>query len=44
MEALMRLLKVKPESIIRRPPAGQEATGVQADLVVILGEDYDPCD
>ena len=41
---LTQLLEVRPENVIRQPDAGQPADGVQADLLVILGEDYDPCE
>jgi hypothetical protein len=41
---LTQLLKVRPENVIRQPDGGQPADGVQADLLVILGEDYDPCE
>jgi polyisoprenyl-teichoic acid--peptidoglycan teichoic acid transferase len=38
LELLAKLLKVKPENIIRQPDPGQPA-----DIQVLLGEDYDPC-
>jgi len=41
---LTQLLEVRPENVSRQPDAGQPADGVQADLLVILGEDYDPCE
>jgi len=41
LEQLTRTLKVKPKYIVHEP--GQPGDGVQADLVVILGADYNPC-
>jgi hypothetical protein len=38
VEALARLLQVKPASVIRQPDPGQPM-----DVRVILGNDYDPC-
>jgi LCP family protein required for cell wall assembly len=38
VELLIQVLKVKPENVIRQPDPGQSA-----DILVILGEDYDPC-
>ena len=43
LEILTRVLKVKPASIIQRADSNQLADDVQADLLVILGKDYDPC-
>jgi LCP family protein required for cell wall assembly len=42
-DTLARLLKVKPGNIVRQPSDSQASTGVQADLLVILGADYDSC-
>jgi LCP family protein required for cell wall assembly len=39
---LTRLLKVRPDNI-RQPSPNQPAETEQADLLVILGRDYDPC-
>jgi LCP family protein required for cell wall assembly len=38
VELLARVLGVKPADIIQQPDPGQSA-----DIMVILGEDYDPC-
>lgn len=38
LETLVRVLEVKPENIVQQPDPNQPA-----DLLVILGEDYDPC-
>jgi LCP family protein required for cell wall assembly len=38
LELLIGLLKVTPENVIQQPDAGQPA-----DILVILGEDYNPC-
>jgi hypothetical protein len=38
VELLARVLGVKPENIIQQPDPGQPA-----DIMVILGKDYDPC-
>jgi LCP family protein required for cell wall assembly len=38
VELLARLLRVKPANVIRRPDAGQPA-----DIRIILGSDYNPC-
>jgi LCP family protein required for cell wall assembly len=38
LELLIRLLGVKAENVIRQPDAGQPA-----DMLIILGSDYDPC-
>ena len=38
LAAITRLLRVKPENVIQQPDPDQ-----QADLLVILGQDYDPC-
>jgi LCP family protein required for cell wall assembly len=38
LDLLIRELKVKAENVIRQPDPNQEA-----DIVVILGRDYDPC-
>ncbi len=43
LDSLVRLLKVKPENIVHQPPPDQATAGVQADILIILGEDYDPC-
>jgi LCP family protein required for cell wall assembly len=38
LESLIQVLQVKPQNVTRQPDASQ-----QADLLVILGADYDPC-
>jgi LCP family protein required for cell wall assembly len=38
LELLVRLLEVKPENVVRQPDPNQPA-----DMLIILGEDYDPC-
>jgi hypothetical protein len=38
VELLTRVLGVSPENVIQQPDPGQPA-----DIMVILGEDYDPC-
>ena len=38
LERLVQLLRVKPENVIQQPDPNQPA-----DIMVILGEDYDPC-
>jgi LCP family protein required for cell wall assembly len=38
VETLVRLLRVKPENVIYQPDPNQPA-----DILVILGNDYDPC-
>jgi hypothetical protein len=43
LEALVALLHVEPTNIIREPPPSQGSTEVQVDILIILGEDYDPC-
>lgn len=43
LETLVRLLKVSPHNIIRQPDESQPEGVVQADIVVLLGRDYDPC-
>jgi hypothetical protein len=43
VETLVRQLKVRPEWIIDDPEPGQKHMAETADLVVILGGDYDPC-
>jgi hypothetical protein len=43
LETLVRQLKVRPEWIIHDPEPGQRVGAAEADLVVILGKDYDPC-
>ena len=42
-ELLAQLLEVEPEKIIYQLDPNRPADAVPADLVVILGEDYDPC-
>ena len=43
LDSLVRLLKIKSKNIVHQPPPGQASADVQADLLIILGEDYDPC-
>jgi hypothetical protein len=43
LESLSELLRVKTRNIIHLPDLKQPAESVQPDLLVILGEDYDPC-
>lgn len=43
MDLLVQLLNVKPENVIHQLDPNQPADIVEADLLVILGEDYDPC-
>jgi LCP family protein required for cell wall assembly len=43
LESLSELLKVKTKNIIHQPDLKQPTESVQPDLLVILGEDYDPC-
>ena len=43
LDSLVRLLKVKPQNVIQQSIPDQADNGPQADLVVLLGEDYDPC-
>ncbi len=43
LDTLVRRLKVRPEWIIHEPEPGQQVTTEAADLVVILGKDYNPC-
>jgi LCP family protein required for cell wall assembly len=43
IDSLVRQLKVRPEWIIYDPEPGQQKLTGSADLVVILGKDYDPC-
>lgn len=38
LDLLIRLLRVRPENVIRQPDANQPA-----DIRVVLGDDYDPC-
>jgi hypothetical protein len=38
LEVLARMLRVQPENISLQPDPSQPA-----DLLVILGDDYDPC-
>jgi len=40
---LAQVLGVKPENISQQTDPNQPAEGGQADLLVTLGEDYDPC-
>jgi LCP family protein required for cell wall assembly len=43
VESLTRLLGVRPKNVLHEPDSGLPEGAVQADLVVILGADYDPC-
>jgi LCP family protein required for cell wall assembly len=43
LAALLRLLKLKPENVLHQPPANQPSPHDQVDILIILGEDYDPC-
>jgi LCP family protein required for cell wall assembly len=43
MDTLKRLLNVKSKNIVYQPNLTQTGDGVPADLIVILGQDYDPC-
>lgn len=43
LAALTRLFGVRPGNIVQQPAPAQPADGVQPDLLVILGADYDPC-
>jgi LCP family protein required for cell wall assembly len=43
LEVLVQLLEVGPEKINYQLDPNRPADAVPADLVVILGEDYDPC-
>jgi LCP family protein required for cell wall assembly len=38
LERLVQLLRVRPENVVQQPDPNQPA-----DIMVILGEDYDPC-
>jgi LCP family protein required for cell wall assembly len=38
LDLLIRLLRVKPENVIQQPDPSQPA-----DMMIILGNDYDPC-
>jgi LCP family protein required for cell wall assembly len=40
---IVRLLKIKPENILLQAPSLQVNPGEGVDILVILGEDYDPC-
>jgi hypothetical protein len=43
LELLVQLLNVKSENVIHQLDPNQPAEIVEADLLVILGEDYNPC-
>ena len=43
LATLARLLKVRPEGIIHPPEPSQPTGTTEADLVVILGRDFNPC-